>query len=352
MRQPSSRNSPHLLLRWALVLLAVLLGSTLFSTLLVLRCAPEPESAPPGVGRADSTPSDSGSGVKVEMRRVSFHVDQDIVLEIRYLRGEVVPTKQGDIAVFDDPNSFAIHIGSAEIGVDTVSLSRLLNRYVFGYRGAPIRDIRVSVEKDHVLQRGKLGLVSFTIRADVSVTADGRIRLHPTDVKVLGLSMDGLMRRFGVTLEKTLHVRQDKGLEIDKNDLLLDPSAIVPPPRIAGRLTAVRLEPDRLIQLFGKPDSLAPREYFGGKAPTPHYMYYHGATLRFGRLTMRPTDMLIVDMDPSDPFDFSLERYHEQLVAGSHRTTPEDGLVVVMPDLHRLTAGKGEKGKGKGNPDD
>ena len=144
------------------------------------------------------------------------------------------------------------------------------------------------------------------------------------------------MKSFGVTLEKTLHVRQDKGLEIDKNDLLLDPAAMVPRPHIAGHLTAVRVEPGGLALQFGKPDPLAPLPYFGGSAPAPNYMHYQGAALRFGRLTMRPTDLLIVDRDPSDPLDFSLARYHEQLVAGSHRTTPDDGLVVVMPDLHRL----------------
>lgn len=45
------------------------------------------------------------------------------------------------------------------------------------------------------------------------------------------------------------------------------------------------------------------------------------------------SDLTIVDADPGDWFDFFLGRYHEQLVAGTHRTTPEDGLVVWMPDL-------------------
>jgi hypothetical protein len=62
-------------------------------------------------------------------------------------------------------------------------------------------------------------------------------------------------------------------------------------------------------------------------------MSYHGSRIRFGKLTMAGTDLTIVDADPRDRFDFFLGRYHEQLVAGTHRTTPEDGLVVWMPDL-------------------
>jgi hypothetical protein len=61
-----------------------------------------------------------------------------------------------------------------------------------------------------------------------------------------------------------------------------------------------------------------------------------GGRLRFGKLTMDGTDMVIVDEDPSDPFDFSLDRYQEQLVAGYNRNTAVRGLIVHMPDFADL----------------
>ena len=134
------------LLRWALILLAVLVGSTLLSTLLVLRCAPANETPPAAPSLPDTTVSDSGSRVKVEMRRVWYHVDPDIVLDTRSLRGNLVSAKHGEIPVFEDPNSFTIQITSAELATDTLSLSRLLNRYVFGYPGAPLHDVQVGIE--------------------------------------------------------------------------------------------------------------------------------------------------------------------------------------------------------------
>ncbi len=74
--------------------------------------------------------------MKVEMRRVAYRVDDDIALEVRYLKGELIPEKTR-LPVFDDPTSFTIKIHSADIAIDTLSLSRLLNRYVLGYKGAP-----------------------------------------------------------------------------------------------------------------------------------------------------------------------------------------------------------------------
>ena len=71
-----------------------------------------------------------------------------------------------------------------------------------------------------------------------------------------------------------------------------------------------------------------------------NYMYFRHSRLRFGKLTMHDTDMLVVDREQETPFGLSLDRYHEQLVAGYHVTTPKDGLVVYMPDVSRLRPGR------------
>jgi hypothetical protein len=317
--------------RWILILLAVLVGSTFLATGLVMYCAPEQPAAPPPAMAA--APPDTSRMVHADMRNVRYRVDDDIIMSIRYLIGSLVATSKDSLPVFDQPGSFSIHVTSAEIALDTVSLSQLLNRYVFGYRGAPIHDLEVTVEGEHLKQHGKLGSLSFTILATIAVTDNGLIRLHPVDVKVLGINADGLMHKLGIELDDLVKVRHGGGIRIEDNDFLLDPTAIVPPPRIVGALKQVRLTPGAMVLQFGPPDSLPARSYFGGTEPARNYMSFTGARLRFGKLTMNGTDMFIVDPDPSDPFDFSLANYHRQLVAGRHQTTPEDGLVVSMPDL-------------------
>ncbi len=89
-----ARTSLSPILRWISLLLAVLLGSTVFSTLLVMRCAPESPPQPFAVVKPDSVASDSGSHIKVAMRKVNYHIDDDIVLELRFLKGEFVPQEQ------------------------------------------------------------------------------------------------------------------------------------------------------------------------------------------------------------------------------------------------------------------
>jgi hypothetical protein len=63
---------------------------------------------------------------------------------------------------------------------------------------------------------------------------------------------------------------------------------------------------------------------------------WRGGQLAFGKLTMTETDLELVDEDPRDPFDFSVDRWNEQLVAGYSKTTSTRGLRAHMPDFDDL----------------
>ena len=65
-------------------------------------------------------------------------------------------------------------------------------------------------------------------------------------------------------------------------------------------------------------------------------MLYRGGTLRMGKLLMVDADMQVTDTDPSDPFDFVIDGYNEQLVAGFTRNQSNFGLLVYMRDFNDL----------------
>jgi hypothetical protein len=307
-------------------------------------CGPSERGGAAGTGSADlsldaprdsiavdSLRADSGTAVRAEMRNVLFQIAPGVILRIERLQGRLRPTRDTVPPILDDKLSFALEITSARISIDTASLGNLLTRHVFKYPGSPIRSLRIETEGEQLVQRGVLhGLLPFTLRADVSLTPEGLIRLRPRAVRVFGIGVRGLMRFFGLQLEELARVRPGRGVRIDGDDFLLDPTAILPPPRTSGRVTALAVGDGRVTQVFGGPE----RALFAPVGPEPaNYMFFLGARLRFGKLTMTGTDLLILDDDPSDPFDFFLDRYQEQLVAGYNRNTPDDGLIVRMPDL-------------------
>jgi hypothetical protein len=275
---------------------------------------------------------DSSVAVQAEMRNIHFQIASGVVLNIARLRGALLPTTTSRPPTLDDKQSFTLQIVTAEISIDTASLGNLLTNHVFAYPGSPLKSLRIETEGEQLVQRGVLhGFLPFTMRADVTLTPEGQIRLHPKTVKVFGIGVRRMMRFFGLQLDELAKVQPGHGVRLVDDDFFLDPTAILPPPRTRGRVTALRVGDGKIVQIFGRAE---PATRLADVGPDPaNYMYFQGATLRFGKLTMINTDLLILDDDPADPFDFFLDRYNEQLVAGYNRNTPDHGLIVHMPDL-------------------
>ena len=284
----------------------------------------------------------SGAGtrniVQAEMRNVDFHLDATVVMRIAYLRGALIPTGAGGVPYFDDKRSFLFQIDSGTIAVTMPSLEDLLNRYVFAYPGSPLHRITLSIDGGQLKQRAITRGIAVTTWSTVSATSAGEVRLHPTSIKAAGIPVRGVLNLFGLRLQKLVDLRGAKGVRFDGDDLLLTVSELLPPPAIRGHLHAVSLGEGAMIQVFSPASGAAPKPLAPTDPTARNYMYYRGGVLRFGRLTMTGADLLIVDADPRDPFDFFLDRYNEQLVAGYSRNTPSKALIAVMPDYNKLAA--------------
>jgi hypothetical protein len=274
--------------------------------------------------------------VQAQMRNVSFHIDSSIALDIAWLRGELARRAPDQPPYLDDKNSFVLAIDSARVGISPAALSDLLNRYTFAYPGSPLRRIVVTVEGGHLKQQGIMRGIPFTMVGDLTLTDRGELRLHPTSIKAAGLKVGGLMKLFGLHLQKLIKTDRARGIRIDRDDFIFDPTTLLPPPRISGRVGAVEVTDSQIIQTFRPTGKSASPPLTPARADAPSYMFFRHGVLRFGKLTMVDTDLTILDADPRDAFDFFLDRYNDQLVAGYTKNTPDHGLIVFMPDFRRV----------------
>src|SRR6266545_4697930 len=119
---------------------------------------------------------------------------------------------------------------------------------------------------------------------------------------------------------------------VDGDDLLLDPEHLLPPPQIRGRLTRAAIENGLIVQQFGTAKAS------GTIAPTAprvnNYMYYRGGLLRFGKLTMTDTDLLLVDADQKDHEQIS-QQVAEAAVGPPGLSARVDPLAVRQEALLR-----------------
>jgi hypothetical protein len=211
------------------------------------------------------------------MRNVNYHFTDTIGVQIFQLTGKLVPKRE--IPIFDDKQSFVLEIDSATIGMRTDDLSRVLNEYVFAAKDAPLKDLAVSTEGNRLKIQGKLaeeGDVSFETVSEVQATPEGKIRLHTKHIKAAHLPVKGIMDLFGVKLSDLINTKKVKGVTADKDDIILDPEEILPPPQIRGKLTSIKTENGKIVQVFGNGGG---QTHFTGAR---NFMAYRGAVLRFG----------------------------------------------------------------------
>jgi len=299
-------------------------------------------SAALAVEEQKSPKDGDGGAVRVQMNNLMYHYSDGVAVHIRKLAGALVPTKAGEIPVFDNKQSFRLEITAAEIAMDPQALATVLNGNVFNTNDAPLKDLSIRIDKDRLKINGKLrkkGNIPFETEGRLSATPDGKIRLHAEKIRALHLPVKGAMDLFGVDMADMIKSGKVRGVQAEKDDLILDPAEILPPPHIAGHVTSVRLESGSIVQVFGDP-----QKQTWERVAAQNYMAYHGNRLQFGKLTMHDTDMLLIDPDPRDPFDFYLDRYKDQLVAGQTKITPAFGLRVFMVDYNKLKSQKPKAG--------
>ncbi len=281
---------------------------------------------------AQESSSARDNRVHAEMRNVIYHFTDSISVHITYLEGDLVPVGKPGIPVFDDANSFDLAVRSAEISITADALSNALNQYAFAVPDAPIKGIRVSTRGGKLKINGRLhskGDLPFESEGSLAVTSEGEIRVHTERVKAAHLPVKGLMDMLGETISKMVDTRKVRGVRSEKDDLILTPSELFPPPHIEGRLSSITIRGNEIVQQYGT--ASVPSHKMTG-----NYMSYRGAQLRFGKLTMSDTDLTLIDMNPEDPFDFYLPHYKDQLVAGYTKTTPTFGLRSYFRDYNKL----------------
>jgi hypothetical protein len=281
----------------------------------------------------NSRQGDGSAAVQTQMQNVRYHFTESATVYIKTLSGELLPTEGTEFPVFDNKESFRLRIGYAEIDIAAPDLATIFNSYVFARAGSPLKGVSMRIENGHLNIKGKLhdvGTIPFETESTLSPTDDGKILLRTGKVKALHLPVKGIMNLFGVEIADLIKTGKVPGLEARGDDLVLDPSLVFPAPHMEGRVTVTRIEGNTIVLTFGDKSHATKTRQSG------NYMSFRGNRLRFGKLTMTDVDMILIDMDPTDPFDFFLDRYKDQLAAGYSKISSNSALRIFVRDFNKL----------------
>ncbi len=261
-----------------------------------------------------------------------FRSTPEIRFYIRRLTGKMLADGNSRIVNFDDPTSFVIQPDAAEIAMNMDALAALMNGYILNSPQAQIKAVKLRTEGDrlHIAGSLKKGItLPFEAQANVSASNDGSIQIAVEKFSGAKIPMKDFLHSLGLNLDDMVNNKGTKGMRVEGDNLIIDPEAALPPPRIRGKLTHAAIIDQKLVLTFGQPPP--PRASHAG------YLWIRGGTLRFGRLEMTQADLKMIGLDAKAPFDFDMKEYNKQLIAGYSKTTPSLGLEVHMPNRSSLS---------------
>jgi hypothetical protein len=304
--------------------------------------APESPTANPDSVAADSAAHAAASEAptRIEIIDVDLHVFEEATVHVRRLEGVVVGSRPGQPIPLDDPAGYVIEVESGEAWIGYPDMSRVMNDYTFAFDGAPIGHLEMAREEDadeldRIELKGRLesgpGL-SFEIEGTPEPTPDGKIRIRTKAIQALELPVRGLMHALGLDATDLMGNMEERGLTFVGDDMILDASRALPPPRMRGPVTAVRVEEDGLLLTFG-PARVTP-------AGRTNYLKFRHGVIKIGRMTQYDADLTITDADPRDPFDFFGEQMSRQLAAGYSKMSEAGALTMFVPDFADMERGQ------------
>ncbi|WP_302074246.1 hypothetical protein [Burkholderia glumae] len=277
---------------------------------------------------------DSGQAGSIALLRdVDFRIVGDLGFYVHQLSATLVPAHAGAPVVFDDPSSFGIDVHRGIVTLDDAKLTAVFDRYLFGYRNAPLRKLQVSAGDGEIHLKGEMqrgGWVPFALTGKLSVRDGSELVFHPTAIRVQGLDANPMMRAANVRLSDLLKIDTPVA-KLVGDDLVMQVDKLMPPPRLKLTVVALRITPAGLDLAF---DDGTQAGFAMPEGAPRQAMLIRGGDVKFMRSMPMNADILIGPARAAPdgaPFVFDLYHYREQVSAGYFNFSPSGAMTIRMP---------------------
>src|SRR5579863_8177350 len=98
-------------------------------------------------------PGDNQRAVRADIHNVLFRLTGDASAHLEDVSGELWPIGKYEMPVFDDKNSFALHVTNGTVSISPAALATVMNRYTFARDDAPLKDISAEIQDDRLIMK-------------------------------------------------------------------------------------------------------------------------------------------------------------------------------------------------------
>jgi hypothetical protein len=321
------------------VLAAVALAVLLFLVLIVWPARPKANSGPESsvadsnqASKSTTDESPNASGVTtVYAHNLELHKGPQFKVYVRWIRGEMVPTKAGRSPSLDDEESFVFRIDRGLIHANLGDLENYLNSSMAPK--SPMKGLKLTGDGQQIKLSGTVHKLLIPLPVEVlgtfSPAPNGLVHLQVTKINVMKIPVKGLLGSLKVEIDDIIGKDPAQGVEVKDNDIYLDTTKLLPPPHIRGEISTITIARPDVAVTYGTTDLDDEAQL----AQWHNFLRLRGGTVRFGHLTMQPADLTLIDASGDAWFDLDLASYRQQLVKGYSRMTPDNGLEMFLPDV-------------------
>jgi hypothetical protein len=274
-------------------------------------------------------------------------MDDSLNLIVKKLNGKVIPGKPLKKVIFDDISSFFVDIYNADVEIDAPAIDHLFNQYVFNFKERPLKNLKVQFiefEKNGQLIPGlkitgnmKLGIEDLKTWIDFKMISELKLDQEKNAFILKADSIESLgnpytktvMGILGVQMDMLLKIPPGKGVQTKGNRMFIYPFIIFPPPAMQGRISHSR------INLKNKSLEIKISRKEKLHFPTiqsKNFIQLKNGIVSYQRLVMNDADIIMLDKDLSDPFEFHMLNYIHPLKKGMSKIQSNGSISVYLPD--------------------
>ncbi|MGC6693293.1 hypothetical protein ACPYIY_33155, partial [Burkholderia pseudomallei] len=140
--------------------------------------------------------------------------------------------------VLDDQTSFDLAVQRGTVTLDNTRHNARFGGYNFGYRNAPLGNVRVSAGECFLDIRGEMqrdGWVPFALKGKLEIRDGATLVFHPTDVHVSGIEAGPVVRAAEVQVTDLLKI-DTPIVRLNGNDHGLNVGKLLPPPHLKNNI--------------------------------------------------------------------------------------------------------------------
>ncbi len=272
--------------------------------------------------------SSEKDGSTLYIKNTNFRVVDNIGFYIPDLVVRATPNDSNSPLVFDDPTSFSLTPLQGSVVLDSGKLEALLNKKVFAFKGATLRNLKVKTATHVLTLSGEMirkGLwVPFVLKGDIKLQDGHILNFTPWQVITDGEDATKVLKAANVEIDELLTV-DAQGAKLVGSTVVLDTLKLFPAPLLNLKISKAVMEDRGLVLSFDNPGAETDSATL---TDSNSYILIKGGDVKFMKAV--PTNARVQVMSTSNgaDLDFCLYDYRDQLSAG-YLKLKEDGAILA-----------------------